>query len=250
MHVTADLLLVVAGVIAGVLGSAGGITSLVSYPALLAVGINPLPANVTNAVALTAILPGAALGSRRELTGQIEWIRRWWPVSVVGAAVGATLLLVTPDRLFDRLVPFLVLTASVVLVAQPTLAKWHGGRGERFQSALLRLGLFGIALYCGYFGAGSGVMALALILVTVSDRYPIANALKNVFLGVADVVCALAFVLFGPVHFADAAWLAIGLFVGSSWGPAVARRLPARAMRLGVATLGLGLAVWLWARPT
>jgi uncharacterized membrane protein YfcA len=91
-----DALLLAAGALAGAVGSAGGITSLISYPALLEVGIPPLPANVTQAVAFVTCLPGSALGSRPELRGQWPWIRRWAVVAAAGGAAGAALLLCTP----------------------------------------------------------------------------------------------------------------------------------------------------------
>src|ERR1022692_3666013 len=101
-------LLLSAGVLAGMVGSAGGTASLISYPALLAVGIAPLAANVTNAVAFVASWPGSALGSRPELRGQARCLRRWAPLAAAGGAAGAALLLLTPAGVFDRVVPFLV----------------------------------------------------------------------------------------------------------------------------------------------
>ncbi len=240
------LLLVGAGIIAGVMGSAGGITSLISYPALLAIGIPPLPANVTNAVALAASLPGSALGSRLELKGQGPWVRRWALTAVLGGVVGVALLLVTPDRVFNRIVPFLLASAALVLLAQPRISRWHEGRLNRDNQHLLRGGLFVVCIYGGYFGAGSGIMVLALLLLTVDQEFARANALKNVLLGVETVAVAVAFLLFGPVHVEAALLVGAGLLVGSFFGPAVARRVPGNVMRVLAALLGLGLAVWLW----
>jgi uncharacterized protein len=247
---TADsALLVGAGVLAGTAGSAGGITSLISYPALLAVGINPLPANVTQAVSFTAFLPGAALGSRPELRGQGALLRRWSVVTVGGGLVGVVLLLSTPDHLFGRIVPFLLALASVALLAQPRLSTWHDTRSDRVKALLLPGGLFAVSVYNGYFGAGSGVMVLALLLVTVDRNLARANALKNVLLGVADVVAAVAFAIFGPVHWEAALPLGIGMLAGSAIGPQVTRRLPGNVLRVLVALVGLGLAVRLWVVP-
>jgi uncharacterized membrane protein YfcA len=107
-----------AGIIAGLVGTAGGITSLVSYPALLAVGIPALSANMTNIVALLACWPGSALASRPELTGKGSWLRRWIPVAAVGGALGSALLLSTPIRIFGRM----VIAGSLALLAQPPLS--------------------------------------------------------------------------------------------------------------------------------
>jgi uncharacterized membrane protein YfcA len=243
------MLLIVAGVLAGVLGSAGGITSLISYPALLALGIAPLPANVTNVVALVGSFPGAALGSRPELRGQALWLRRWAPLAAVGAVLGVVLLLLTPSHVFNRVVPFLLLCASVLLLVQPRLARWHQARGARGGGVILAVGIFAVSAYSGYFGAGSGIMVLALLLITVDDTFPKANALKNMILGVADVVAAIGFLLFGPVRVLAAVYLGSGLLVGNYFGPKVARRLPGDVLRLGAAALGVGLAVWLFVSP-
>jgi hypothetical protein len=242
-------LLIGAGVIAGVMGSAGGITSLISYPALLAIGIPPLPANVTNAVALMGSFPGSALGSRPELKGQGPWLRRWAPVAIVGGVVGVVLLLSTPDRVFNRIVPYLLASAALVLLVQPRISRWHENRLGRGNRYFLPIGLFVVSVYSGYFGAGSGVMILALLLLTVDKEFPRANALKNMILGVADVVAAIGFLLFGPVHVEAALALAGGLFVGSFLGPSVTRRVPGNVIRVLVALLGFALAIWLWVAP-
>jgi hypothetical protein len=242
-------LLVVAGVLAGVMGTAGGITSLISYPALLAVGIAPLPANVTNVVALMGSFPGAALGSRRELRGQAPWLKRWALVAATGGALGVALLLLTPSSLFNHMVPFLLLAAALTLIVQPRISRWHSTRAQHDSELPLALGLFGVSLYCGYFGAGSGIMVLALLLLTVDEDYPRANALKNMILGVATIVAALALLIFGPVHLAAAVALGVGLLIGSVFGPSVARNVSSNVLRIVAAILGIGLAVWLFITP-
>lgn len=248
---SADLFLLIgAGVIAGVMGSAGGITSLISYPALLAVGIPPLPANVTNAVALLGSFPGSGLGSRPELKGQGPWLRRWAPVAVAGAVVGLTLLLSTPDRVFNRIVPYLLASTALVLLAQPRISRWHETRRRSGNRYVLTFGVFVVGIYSGYFGAGSGIMIIALLLLTVDREFPRANALKNMILGVADLVTSVAFLLFGPVHVRAALALGAGLLVGSFFGPSVARRVPGNVLRVLAALLGFGLAIWLWVAPT
>jgi uncharacterized protein len=244
-----DLLLVGAGALAGAVGSAGGITSLISYPALLAVGIPPLPANVTQAIAFVACLPGSALGSRPELRGQWPWVRHWVLLMAVGSIAGVALLLSTPSHLFGRIVPFLLAFAAVVLLLQPRLSTWKENRLGRTDRYLLPCGLFAVSVYDGYFGAGSGVMVLALLLLTVDRELLRANALKNVMLGLADVVAAVAFAIFGPVRWTAALPLALGLLVGSLVGPSVTRRVPANVIRVVAAAAGMGLAIRLWIVP-
>src|SRR5580700_9815607 len=128
MTVARAALLLGAGALAGIVGSAGGTASLISYPALLAVGLPPLPANITNAVAFVAAWPGSALGSRPELRGQGRQLLRWAPLAVAGSAAGAALLLVTPESVFDQVVPFLLAAAAIILLVQPAISAWLARR--------------------------------------------------------------------------------------------------------------------------
>jgi uncharacterized membrane protein YfcA len=242
-------LLLLAGVLAGVVGTAGGITSLVSYPALLAVGVPALPANVANLVAAVACWPGTALVSQRELAGSGPWLVRGLPVAAVGAAAGAGLLLTTPPGVFARVVPFLVAAGSLVLLTQPWLTARRQHRHRRPIGPTL-VGVGVLSVYSGYFGAGSGVLLLALLLVLVDDRMPQANAGKNMLIGACAIASAAVLVVMGPVDWGVVAPLAAGLFVGSLVGPVVVRRLPSSAVRWAVAVLGLGLAIRLWLHPS
>jgi len=237
-----------AGVVAGIVGTAGGITSLVSYPALLAVGIPALPANIANIVALTACWPGAALASQPELRGRASWLRRWAGIAAAGGAIGAVLLLATPSTVFSRVVPFLVAVGSLALLLQPRLSALRKRDGHT-NNPLLLAGLLSVSAYNGYFGAGSGVMTLSLLLFTVDPHLARANAIKNMFIGAASVVSALVFILFGPVDWAAAVPLGIGMFAGSLVGPRLARHMPASVLRWIAALLGIGLAVRLWMAP-
>jgi uncharacterized membrane protein YfcA len=238
-----SVLLVVAGFVAGVLGTAGGITSLVSYPALLAAGVPALRADVANLVAFVVCLPGAALTSRRELLGSRRPLRTGLPAALAGAAAGSVLLLTTPASVFDRVVPFLVLAGSLALLAQPWLTDHYRSR-EKPAAAVVLIAL--VSLYGGYFGAGSGVLTLAVLMILVDERLPHANAIKNVLIGAGAIASAVIFAAVGPVAW-RAVWpLALGLFAGSLVGPLVARRLPAALVRWSVAALGLALAIELW----
>jgi uncharacterized membrane protein YfcA len=240
MTPAAVVFLVVAGVVAGIVGTGGGITSLVSYPALLAVGLPPLAADVANLVALVACWPGSALTSRRELTGSGRWLARGLPLAALGAAGGALLLLTTPSGLFGHLVPFLLAGGSLALLFQPVLTRrLHTRRGP-----LLALPVVAsVSVYSGYFGAGAGVLLLATLLVLVDRRLPEANAVKNMLNGAATLAAATVLVVAGPVVWAAVVPLAAGLFVGATLGPVVVRHLPAAVVRVAVAALGLGLAV-------
>jgi len=169
--------LLVAGVVAGGIGTAGGITSLVSYPALLAVGLPAYEANVANLVAGVACWPASALVSRPELRAVRAYLPAGMAAAAAGAAAGSGLLLVTGSDLFRQLVPFLVAAGSCVLLAAPRLTSWYAKTGrDRARSATFAVAL--ISVYGGYFGAGSGVMLLAATLVLTSRR--IAEAKEHV----------------------------------------------------------------------
>jgi uncharacterized protein len=247
MTVAGIALLLTAGALAGLVGSAGGTASLISYPALLAVGIPPLPANVTNAIAFAAAWPGSALGSRPELRGQGRWLRRWAPLAVVGGAGGAALLLFTPAGTFDRVVPFLVALAALALLLQPKISALLARDRANSGRLLLPAGLLAASAYNGYWGAGAGVMTLALLMITLDQHIARSNALKNMLLGITDVTCCVVFIVFGPVDWAAAAPMAAGFLAGSAVGPSLTRRIPGRPLRIIVALAGLGLAVRLWA---
>jgi uncharacterized protein len=239
--------LLAAGAVAGAVGTAGGITSLVSYPALLAVGVPPLAANVANLVAGVACWPGSALASRRELVGAKAWLTtRGLPVTVAGGSLGSGLLLATGADVFTRVVPFLVIVGSLALLAQPALTL-QSQRHRASWPTLLLLGV--VSLYGGYFGAGSGVMILAAVLVLVDASLPRANAVKNMLVGAGAVASSAVFVLAGPVDWAAVGPLAVGLLAGSTAGPVVARRVPARIVRWVAAALGFVLAAELWLNP-
>lgn len=237
-------LLVVAGVVAGTVATAGGIASLVSYPALLLAGLPPLPADVVNLVAFVVCGPGSSLTSRRELREVRDPLRRGVPVAAGGAAVGAVLLVVTPPGAFGRIAPFLVLAGAAGLVAQPWLTARHSRRGRPTLLTWPSIGAVGI--YAGYFGAGSGIMLLTAVLVFVEARLPEANAMKNLLVGATALAAALVLVLTAPVDWWAVAPLAAGALGGSLLGPLIARRIPVTPLRWTLVVLSVVLAVELW----
>ncbi len=244
------ILLLAAGAAGGMIGSAGGTASMVTYPALLAAGITPLAANVTNSVAFLAIWPGSALGGRPELDGQGPWLRRWAPLTAVAAAIGAGLLLLTPAAAFDRLVPFLLGIAALTLLVQPKVSARLARSGHAGgPKGVLPVGLALTAMYDGYWGAGSGIMTVAVLMIASKLEFARANALKNMVLGIADTACCVVLILFWPVDWTAAVPMGLGCLAGSMLGPALTRRVPASAARVGTALIGLALAVSLWAKP-
>jgi uncharacterized membrane protein YfcA len=270
--------LVGAGVAAGVLSTVVGLASLVSYPALLLVGLPPVAANVTNTVGLVATGIGAVAGSRAELAGQGRLVVRLCGVSALGGAAGALVLLSTPARVFEVVVPGLIAGASVLVLVGPRLrrapavaasdapsgdkpsgdkpsgdepsgdkpAPLAGDPVRRSSGSRLRgyLAVAPVGLYGGYFGAAAGVLMLAVLTLLLADQ-PLArtNAAKNAAIGAANTAASAIFAVTGPVRWTAAAALAIGSLVGGWVGPAVVRRLPAGPLRVLIALGGIGLAV-------
>ena len=230
------LLLLGAGLLGGLTGSIAGLASLVTYPALLAVGLGPITANVTNTVALVFSSVGSTLGSRPELEGQAHRVRGLAVAAAAGGAAGATLLLLTPSDTFEKLAPWLIGVASLALLIRPRI---HPARARHRG---LAAGVFLIAIYGGYFGAAAGVMLLALTLILTGDTLARSNALKNVVLGIANAVAAVGFAVFGDPEWAAALPLAAGLLAGGRLGPVVVRHSNATVLRTIIGLAGLALA--------
>jgi uncharacterized membrane protein YfcA len=249
MSVLEFTLLVLAGFGAGLTGSVAGLASLVSYPALLATGIPPVTANVTNTVALTLSSVGSVSASGPELAGQRRRLLRLGLAGVLGGAVGAALLLLTPSHAFERVVPWLIGAASAVMLVQrppaELAAEGSSAHPDHRDPWWMPLGTAAVGIYGGYFGAAAGVLLLAMYLLSTGEGLPRSNALKNVVLGVVNGVAALGYVVFTSIAWSAALPLAIGLFAGGRLGPRVVRRAPQTALRRVIAVAGLGLAVHL-----
>lgn len=226
------------GVLAGVVSTVVSLASLVSYPALLAVGLPPLSANVTNTVALVFTSVGATAGSQRELNGLGGRIVRLGVLTAFGGATGAALLLLTPGRTFQQVAPALVAVASLVLLLQPRIGRLL----ERGRGVPLQVGVYAVAIYTGYFGAAGGILMLAVLAALLELPLVRVNAVKNTIGGLANGVAALGFIAFGPVRWSAVAPLAAGFLTGGWIGPKLIRHLPAGALRILIALCGLGVA--------
>lgn len=242
MSIFEALALLGTGVLAGIASTVASVASVVSYPVLLAIGLPPLAANVTNTMSLICTAAGSVAGARPELSGQRERALRLAVVTAIGGAAGAGALLIAPASTFAMVVPVLIAVAAALLLVQPLisgLAPRPGADRSRRRLA----GLFAAAIYIGYFGAAGGVLLLAILATMFSESLIRLNALKNIISGAANAVAATAFALFAPVDWAVVPLLAAGFLLGGMTGPRIARRLPARALRLLVGLCGLALAV-------
>jgi uncharacterized membrane protein YfcA len=246
------------GIVAGIVSTVASLASVVSYPALLALGLPPVTANVTNTVALMFTAVGAAAGSRPELASQGDQVRTLGLVTAAGGGAGAALLLLTPARGFEYAAPLLIAVGSLLLLRrQPTSGEHShdsekaagGGRGRRGAGPagrggwLPRAAVFGVAVYIGYFGAAGGILMLAVLFRMYGQSLARTSALKNVISGLANAVAGIGFAIFGPVRWAAALPLAAGFLVGGWIGPSLVRRLPARGLRIFIGTCGLAVAI-------
>jgi uncharacterized membrane protein YfcA len=233
------VLLFLAGVGSGLTGYGAGLASVVSYPALLAVGLPPLIANATNTAALTGIALGGVGSARHELTGL---------AGLVGGVVGAGLLVVLPESIFTAVVPWLVAVGALVLLLRPWLQRLHRGRwSEHHPFVVVAIGL--LAVYGGYFGAGAGTLVVAALGLVLTDPLFRVTALRAVVLGLANLTATVVFVVRDLVAWTAMLPLAVGMFVGGALAPRILRRLPDLVVRIAVAVAGLALAAFLVTRP-
>jgi hypothetical protein len=229
---------------AGAVNAIAGGGSLISFPTLIAVGLSPVTASITNTVALCPGYFGAALGQRRDLAGQRRRAAYLLPIAAAAGIAGGLLLLRTDDRAFDRAVPFLLLVAALLVAVQDPLRGWlfgrdRGRRGEAW--AALPIALAGI--YGGYFGAGMGVMILAALGVVLAEPLPRLNALKQLVSLVVNVAAAGLFLASGRIEWPYAGVMAGAALAGGALGGRLASRVPARALRALVVVLGVALAI-------
>jgi uncharacterized membrane protein YfcA len=232
-------ILVGVGIAAGIVSTVVSLASIVSYPALLALGVPPLSANMTNTVALMFTAVGSTAGSRRELAGQRGRVLRFGLLTALGGATGAALLLITPGTAFQAIAPLMIGAASLVLLVRPEVVRAATAGDRRW----LLAAVFAVAIYIGYFGAAGGVLMLAALAAQIELPLARVNAVKNTVSGLANGIAALGFTIFGSVRWAAVFPLAIGFLVGGWIGPAIVRRVPADALRVTIACCGLVLAV-------
>lgn len=237
------VLLIAAGLGAGTVNGVAGGGTLVSFPALLAIGLPPLQANVTSTIGIWPGYLGGVAGFRSEVREQPRArLRTLSGAAAVGAGVGSVLLLVTPVGAFKTLAPYLVLASCLLFALQPLISRWVKERLAPAADGRIGLAAVGTLLgsvYGGYFGAGLGVMLFALLGLTVPDDLVRTNGLRAVLSLVVNCVAAVVFVVAAHVAWPDAGLLAGSSLVGGYFGARLARRLPPMVFRVLVVTLGL-----------
>ncbi len=251
MTILQAVAVVLAGVFAGGINTVVGSGTLVTFPVLLAIGYPPVVANVSNSLGLVPGSVSGAIGYRSELAGQRGRLLRLGVAALLGAVVGAFLLLVLPADAFETIVPALIVLALVLVVLQPWLARKlaaiqedphpHGGLP-------LLLGIFGAGVYGGYFGAAMGIVMLALMGILMDETLHRINGVKNVLAALVNLTAGIVFVFVADVAWLVVVLLAAGSIVGGVLGARVGRRLPAAVLRGVIVVVGIAAIVQLAVR--
>lgn len=235
-----------AGLGAGTINTIVGSGTLITFPVLLAFGLPPVTANVSNTLGLVPGSLSGAFGYRRELVGQRRRVLRFGLTALIGGLGGAILLLALPSKAFDTIVPVLIAVALVLVIAQPRLAAALRARRERNGTTAARdggwallLGLLLASAYGGYFGAAQGVLYLSLMGLLLSEDLQRVNALKNVLAAIVNGVAAVFFLFVAHFDWTAVALIAVGSTLGGQLGARVGRRLPPIALRAVIVIVGL-----------
>ncbi|MCT4395966.1 sulfite exporter TauE/SafE family protein [Periweissella beninensis] len=255
------IILIPVGILAGILSTVTGLASLVSYPALLALGLPPIVANITNTTALVMTGIGSGLASKKELRGHGDELLKILVIAVMGSLLGCVLLLVAPASVFEHVVPFLIFVAGILLllkarqkIVPPVKINGvvHNAQNAipmtKRTQILFNVGIFCIGAYGGYFGAAAGVLMLALLAFEAKNEFPVYNAIKNVVLGACNIVSTTIYTFTAHINWQVAVAMGIGLLIGGYIGPYIVRLVPARLLQIVIAFGAFGLAIDLFVK--
>lgn len=236
-----------AGVAAGSINAVVGSGSLVTFPTLLAFGLPPLTATVSNTVGLAPGSLSGAWGYRRELSGQRNRLIKLGIGSVLGAVAGVVLLLRLPASAFETIVPALVGLGVVLVVTQPWIAAKvaHRRSAAHYGGPVVWALVLLTGVYGGYFAAAQGVLLTAILGVGLNEPLQRVNAAKNVLVSTVNVVAATGYMIFADVSWVHVLLLAVGSVIGGQLGAFVGRRLPQWVLRAVIATIGVAAMVGL-----
>lgn len=252
MTIGVFVFLIIAGVLGGLLASIAGLASLVSYPALLLIGIPPVVANVTNTAGLVLSGIGATVSSTKELRGEGKTVAGLVALALSGGILESVLLLVEPASTFEHVVPFFILISGILLLVSGRQAARKPIAALRDQNkwgvAAKALGIFLVGAYTGYFGAAGGVILLAILTLTLPQRFAVLNAFKNVMAFMANAVATVIYAARGKVDWLLVIPLGLGFLVGGYCGPVVVRHAPVKLLRTLIAFGAFGLAAYLFVK--
>jgi uncharacterized membrane protein YfcA len=249
------ILIALAGVGAGAINAVVGSGTLITFPTLVALGYPPVTSTMSNAVGLVAGSASGTWGYRRELRGQWNRLRWQLPASFVGAGLGAWLLLHLPEKVFQQVVPVLLILALVLVVVGPRIQEWARRRSEAAgesaehvsprKMVMLVVATFAVGVYGGYFTAAQGIMLIAAMGALLPEDMQRMNAAKNLLSLVVNIVAAVAYtvVAFDRISWAAAGLIAVGSLIGGFLGAHYGRRLSPNALRAVIVLVGL---IGLW----
>lgn len=246
------LLLLGAAFVAGALNAVAGGGSFLTLPALVWTGMPPVVANATGTVALLPGYMASVWGQRHDM--QAPPGLGLWPVallSLLGGALGAVLLLVTPNAVFSRIVPWLLLVATALFAFGPRLRQWMAGTGAASsQPSPWRVGagLLAVGVYGGYFNGGLGILLLAFWSLCGALSLHQMNVLKNLVSALLAAIAVAVYVAGGVVQWPQALLMMLAATVGGYGGARVARRIPAQWLRAGIVVTGLVMAALFFVR--
>ena len=238
-----------AGIAAGTINTVVGSGTLITFPTLLAVGVPPVTANVSNTVGLVPGSLSGAVGYRRELRGQRSRVIRLGSASLLGGITGAVLLLALPAEAFNAIVPALIGIGCVLVLFQPAIARRVAARAEsrggvpEHGAAWVWVLVFVTGIYGGYFGAAQGVLLMAVMGIGIQESLQRLNGTKNVLALLVNGVAAVIFMFVAEVDWAVAGLIALGAVIGGQVGATVGRRLPALALRIFIVVVGVAALV-------
>jgi uncharacterized membrane protein YfcA len=226
-----------AGIAAGTINTVVGSGTLLTFPTLVAVGLPPVTANVSNNIGLAPGGLSGTWGYRRELAGQRARVVWLLPASVIGSVIGALLLLQLPSSAFDAIVPVLIGLGVVLVVLGPRISRMvhaHEGRNRWVWPAV-----FGAGVYGGYFGAAQGVLLMAIFGIGIDDHVQRHNALKNLLSMFVNGVAAVVFIIVADPDWRAVGLIAVGSVIGGQIGATVGRRLSPAVLRLVIVVVGV-----------
>ena len=245
MSPTEAVLIALAGVAAGTINTVVGSGTLITFPTLLAFGVPPVTANVSNTVGLVPGSMSGVFGYRRELAGQRGRVLRLGAASLLGGVAGALLLLWLPSSAFDAIVPALIALGVVLVVLGPRIQRAVAARAES-RGGIPDHGVWWVwpavaaaGVYGGYFGAAQGVLLMAILGIGVADSMQRHTATKNVLALIVNAVAALVFIAVADIDWTVAGLIALGSVVGGQIGAGVGRRLPPVLLRAVIAGVGV-----------
>ena len=247
MDLVEYVLLALAAAVAGAINAVAGGGSLVSFPALVAVGYPAKVANITNTVALWPGYVGGSFGYAAQLSGQRRRVLVLTIPSILGALVGSAILLYTPESSFEAIVPFLILFAAALMALQTRLAAFvarhRPERKDADANVEVLLAIFALAIYGAYFGAGLGILTLAVLGILLPDDLHRSNALKGLLSAIINAAAVVYFAIWGPVEWVPAAVMAVAALAGGYYGVGLARKLSPKYLRAVVIAYAVVVAV-------